>query len=259
MRAAEAQAGSKLCVIVGRLMLRQGRHQCAVLRQRVFDGLDGLIAEGQFLPSAAALTVGLGGIFCQALTELGAVMDKDSPCLTKAGIELGQGVQQGGIILAVPQDAGLVLIEAGVLRQGRRVTRTQLAQGIIHKPPPRSRAVANQKEILGSEEHRVEHIRKGCGIFCRHAVNGHFPLSATLQLNAGNELPIAGVDAPFQHRRLLFKADQFSICVGTGRLAAGEVDDGLQEVGLALRVLAVNDVAVLVEQHLLALVITKAL
>ena len=105
----------------------------------------------------------------------------------------------------------------------------------------------------------MEHIGKGCGIFCRHAVDRHFPLSATLQLNAGDELPIAGVDAPFQHRRLLFKADQFPICVGTGRLAAGEVDNGLQEVGLALRVLAVNDVAVLVEQHLQALVVAKAL
>ena len=105
----------------------------------------------------------------------------------------------------------------------------------------------------------MEHIGQGCGILCRHAVNGHFPLSATLQLNAGDELPIAGVDAPFQHRRLFFKADQFPICVGTGRLAAGEVDDGLQEVGLALRVFAVNDVAVLVKQYLLALVVAKAL
>ena len=230
-----------------------------MFRQRILDGLDGLIAEGQFLPSSTALTVGLGGIFRQALAELGAVMDKDSPCLTKAGIELGQGVQQGRVVLAVSQDTGLVLVEAGVLRQGRRVTGAQLAQGIVHKPPPRSRTVTDQEEILGGEEHRVEHIGKGCGIFCRHAVDRHLPLSATLQLNAGDELPITGVDAPFQHRRLFFKADQFPICVGTGRLAAGEVDDGLQEVGLALCVLSIDDVAVLIEQNLLALVITKAL
>ena len=54
------------------------------------------------------------------------------------------------------------------------------------------------------------------------------------------------------------KADELPVRVGPGTAAAGQVHDGLQQVGLSLGIFAVYDVAASVEGQLLAVVIAEA-
>ena len=53
----------------------------------------------------------------QALDEVGPVVDEQGPGLGHAQVELVQGVQQGGVLLPVPEYADLMLVEAAILRQ----------------------------------------------------------------------------------------------------------------------------------------------
>ena len=255
---AEAQPRRDLGGIVALLMRRQLSGNDGGLRQRIRDGPDGLVGQRQRLPAAAALVMGLRGVLLQLPAEAGPVADQHRAHHRQPLVELRQGVQQAGKLLAVPQDAGLVLVQAVVLRQRLGVPGPQLAQGQIHKPPAGRGAVPDQEQILRREEHRVQHVGQRGGVFRRHAVDGHLPLFAPVQLHAGHKLPVTGEDAALQQGALGVEADQLPVGVGAGRLAAGEIDHRLQQVGLSLGVLPVDHVAVGIEGQTLAAVVAEA-
>lgn len=200
----------------------------------------------------------LGGVLPQLFAEGRPVADQHRAHLNEPMVELRQGVQQAGKVLAVPEDTGLVLVQAAVLRQRLGVPGPQLAQGQIHELSPCRRAVPDEKQILRREKHRVQHVRESGGVFCGHTVNGHLPLFAPVQLDTGHKVPVTGQDAALQHRAGRVEADQLPFRVGAGRLAAGEIDHRFQKVGLALCVFAVDHVAVGVEGQALAVVVAKA-
>lgn len=107
----------------------------------------------------------LGGVLPQLFAEGRTVADQHRAHLNEPVVELRQGVQQAGKVLAVPEDTGLVLVQAAVLRQRLGVPGPQLAQGQIHEPSPCRRAVPDEKQILRREKHRVQHVRESGGVF----------------------------------------------------------------------------------------------
>ena len=151
-----------------------------------------------------------------------------------------------------------MLVKAAIFRQRFGVSGPQLAQREIHELPPCRRAVADEKQILRREEHRVQHVAERSGVFRRYAVDGHFPLFAAIELDVGHKLPVTGQDAALQHRARRVEADQLPVSVSAGRFAAGEIDNRLQQIGLALGIFAVDHVAVGVEGQALAAVVAKA-
>ena len=152
-----------------------------------------------------------------------------------------------------------MFIQPPVFRQGLGIPGPQLAQGHIHEPPPGRRSLPDEKQVLRREKHRVQHLRQVATVFGGHTVDGHLPPSAPVQENFRFKLPLPGLNMPHQPGPVPVKADEFPVRVGTGTAAAGQIHNGLQQVGLSLGIFAVYDVAASVEGQLLAVVIAEAL
>ena len=202
--------------------------------------------------------MGLPGMDCQRLDIPGPVADQNCPHLAQPVVEVRQGVQQLGIFVAVPQDPGLLVIQPPVFRQGLGIPGPQLAQGLVHEPPPGRRPLPDKKQILRGEKHRVQHLGQVAAVSGGHAVDGHPPPSAPVQENFRFKLPFPGLNMPHKASPVPVKADELPVRVGPGTAAAGQVHDGLQQVGLSLGIFAVYDVAASVEGQLLAVVIAEA-
>ena len=152
-----------------------------------------------------------------------------------------------------------MVIQPPVFRQGLGIPGPQLAQGLVHEPPPGCRPLPDEKQVLRGEKHRVQHLGQVAAVSGGHAVDGHPPPSAPVQENFRFKLPLPGLNMPHQPGPVPVKADELPVRVGTGTAAAGQVYDGLQQVGLSLGIFAVYDVAASVEGQLLAVVIAEAL
>lgn len=100
----------------------------------------------------------------------------------------------------------------------------------VHEPPPRRRAVADEKEVFGREKHRVQHIRERCAVFRGDAVDRHLPPPAAREGDLRLERALAREDVPHELRPLTLEAEQLPVGARAGALAAGEVDDRLQQV-----------------------------
>ena len=203
--------------------------------------------------------MGPPGMDRQRLDIPGPIADQHRPHLAQPVVEVRQGVQQLGIFVAVPQDPGLVVIQPPVFRQGLGIPGPQLAQGLVHEPPPGRRPLPDEKQVLRGEKHRVQHLGQVAAVSGSHAVDGHPPPSAPVQENFRFKLPLPGLNMPHQPGPVPVKADELPVRVGPGTAAAGQVHDGLQQVGLSLGIFAVYDVAASVEGQLLAVVIAEAL
>ena len=162
------------------------------------------------------------------------------------------------MLLTVPEDAGLVLIQPPVFRQCLGVPGPQLAQGQIHEPPPLRRPRPDEKQILRAEEYGVQHVGQRRVGLSGHTVDRHFPAFAAKELYIRGERPLPGQELRRDGRLLPVEADQLPVAVGAGAFTAGQIDHGLQQVGLALGVLAVDDVAAPVEVQRLPPVIAPA-
>ena len=173
-------------------------------------------------------------------------------------VELRQQVQQLRLVLAVPQDAGLVLIQPLVLPQCLAVPRPQLAQGCIHEPPPLRRPCPDKEQVLRREKHGVQHVAEGRAVLGGHTVHGHPPPPAPVQLHLRDELPIPGQDASLHPGLLALEAHQLPVAPRPWALSAAQVYDGLQQVCLALCVFTVDHVAVVVKGQGRAVVIPPA-
>ena len=91
-------------------------------------------------------------------------MDHQRPGLGHAQAEIVQGLKEGGIFRPVPQNAGLVLVEAVILPQGLGVPGPQLADGQIQEFPPGGRPLPDEVQVLRAEQHRGQDPRQlpGC-------------------------------------------------------------------------------------------------
>ena len=233
----------------------QDLHIC----RRIRDGGDGLVSDLQLFPSAGALPVVAGGVAVQRLGELLAVVDQNCPEADHPLVEVRQQLQEIRPLVAVPQDAGLVLIEPVILRQGGRVPGPQLAEGRVHEPPAGGGALPDEIQVVRTEEHGVVHLAQGSVVFCRHLIHPQFPPPVPIQLHPGPELPVPGEDPALQNGGGGVKADHLPVRPGPGGLPTGEIDDGLQQVGLALGVLPEDHVAGRVKGDLLMLVVAELL
>ena len=245
--------------MVGTLVLFKRRNKLRVGRKRIRDGLYRLVVERQLLPPAGALAVRLRGVLLERAAVPRPVVDQHRAYLAEPRVEVRQRREQLRILLAVAQDPRLVLVQAGVLRERLRVPRPQLAEREVHEPPPRRRAVADEKEVFGREKHRVQHIRERCAVFRGDAVDRHLPPPAAREGDLRLERALAREDVPHELRPLTLEAEQLPVGARAGALAAGEVDDRLQQVRLSLRVLAVNDVAARIKVQRRAAVVAEAL
>ena len=259
MGAGQTQPGGQLRLIVPGLVFLQGPGDILHRTQRVLHGFHGLIRQSQLLPLPGALPVGPPGTDRQRLDIPGPIADQHRPHLTQPVVEIRQGVQQLGIFVAVPQDPGLVVIQPPVFRQGLGIPGPQLAQGLVHEPPPGRRPLPDEKQVLRGEKHRVQHLGQVAAVFGGHTVDGHLPPPSPGQLNLRFKFPLPGPDLSHQPGPVRSEANKLPIRMGPGTAAAGQVYDGLQQVGLSLGIFAVYDVAASVEGQLLAVVIAEAL
>ena len=84
--------------------------------------------------------------------------------------------------MPVLQNAGLALVEFIKLRKVLGISRADLADGVIHEPPPCRRALLYEVQIIRTEQHRRERSGKlGRGFFDRvhryllsHALTQHY-------------------------------------------------------------------------------------
>ena len=239
------------------VMVALVRHEllkdCLLRRHRIGDGADGPVRERQLLPPSGAFAVGARGIVREELTEAGAIIDKHRAALRHAEVEIGERVEQRGVLLRVAQDARLVVVEAVILAQRRVVARAELGEREIHEAPPCRGAVADEQEIVGAEIDGVQHTREIARALAGDLIDAHFPALAAGQLN------LHGKVAAGEPCRVGFKGDHLLLRAGTGRLGAGEVDSGLEQIRLALRVLADNDVDRGIEGHALVRVVAEML
>ena len=182
-----------------------------------------------------------------------------SPRLRHAQVEVRQGCHEIRPLRAVPEKPGLVLVEALIFRQGRRVPGPQLAQRRVHEPPPGRRTLPDELEILRGEEYRIQYAAQLSGGFGRDPVDADFLFPARAGLNAADKVPVPGADGALQQKSSLPEPDQLPVRAGAVGPAAGEADHSLQQVGLALGVLPPDHVADGVEGDLLGLVVAKIL
>ena len=259
MGAGEAKTRGKLGVIVVALVRHELLKDCLLRRHRVGDGADGPVRERQLLPPAGAFAVGARGIVREELTEAGAVIDEHRAALRHAEVEIGERVEQRGVLLRVAQDARLVVVEAVILAQRRVVARAELGEREVHEAPPCRGAVADEQEIVGAEIDGIQHAREITRALAGDLIDAHFPALAAGQLNLHGKVAAAGKDAAGEPCRVGVKGDHLLLRAGAGRLGAGEIDGGLEQVRLALRVLADDDVDRGIEGHALVRVVAEML
>ena len=241
------------------LMLHQGRKQLLLREEGVVNGADRLISQLQLLPLAGALVVGLRRILRQRPAVTGPVVDQHRSHLTQPPVEVRQGGQQLGVVAAVPENAGLVLIEPVVFRQCLPVPGPQLAEGQVHEPTAGGSPLPDEHQILRGEEHGVQHVGEGGVVLGGNAVDTGLTAAATEQLHLRAELPVPCKHLPQDVGLVPVEADELPVRSGPWRLAAGEIDHGLQQIRLALSILAVDDVAAVVEGQGLPVVVAEAL
>ena len=199
------------------------------------------------------------GVDGQGLHIPRPIADEHRSHLAQPPVKVGQGVQQLRILVTVPEDAGLVFIQPPVFRQGLGIPGPQLAQGHIHEPPPGRRSLPDEKQVLRREKHRVQHLGQVAAVFGGHTVDGHLPPPSPGQLNLRFKFPLPGPDLSHQPGPVRSEANKLPIRMGPGTAAAGQIHNGLQQVGLSLGIVSIDHVAAFIKGQLLAVVIPEAL
>ena len=96
-------------------------------------------------------------------------------------------------------------------------------------------------------------------VFGGHTVDGHLPPPSPGQLNLRFKFPFPGPDLSHQPGPVRSEANKLPIRMGPGTAAAGQIHNGLQQVGLSLGIVSIDHVAAFIKGQLLAVVIPEAL
>ena len=134
---------------------------------------------------------------------------------------------------------------------GGKVAGVQLAQRRVQKPPPSFRCPFDKAQVPGVEHHSRKTARKACRTLGRCTVHRCIPPGPLCVRRAHRDahsgrvvrflilLPGALGDG-FQHRECFPAAHKLGILAAPEAFAAGQQPDGLQQVRLALTIVAAD-------------------
>ena len=198
-------------------------------------------------------------IFLQSLAEPRTVVDEHRAALRHAQVEFRQGIEQRWIFLAVAQDARFVFVRSVIVGEGLGVARAQLAERVVHESSSGRRAVADQQQILGAEIDRAEHVAQLAALFCRHFVDEDLSPPARGKGDLKQKLARAGKSVRPDRALALSEGDELLFRPCARRPCARQIDDRFEQICLALRVFADNDVAVRRKRNVQRVVIAEGL
>ena len=187
------------------------------------------------------------GRLTQPLDKVRPVMDQQRSCLGHAHGKLIQCVQQGGLFLAVPQNAGLVLVEPLIFRKCLRVPGPKLADAIIQKAPPGGGSFSDQIQVLRAEQHTLKNTGQLAAVFQLDAVRPQYPPRPPVQLRLQQKIPLPCKHMPLQKGVIHAELDQLPVISGP-MADAGEIGHRLQQIRLSLGVVTVDHIDIRVKR-----------
>ena len=164
----------------------------------------------------------------QTLDKVGPIVDEQCPHLGHAQVKVVQGGQQGGVLVPVPQDAGLVFIQPPVFRQGLGVPGAELTDGAVQKPPPGGGPLPDKIQVLRAEQHRVQHPRQLPGVFQPDPVGEELSGAAPGQLGLHHKGAAPAFDGSPDMGGGPVHADHLPVIPGPVGPGGGQIGDGLQ-------------------------------
>ena len=167
-----------------------------------------------------------GGRLPELFHKVGTVVDEHRPGLGHAERELVQGLQERRLLLAVPQNPGLVLVEPLVLRQGLGVAGPQLADALVQEAAPLRGPLPDEVEVLRAEEHALKKPGELPDVLQRHAVGLQLPSRPPVELRFQQVLPLVGGNAPLQEGMVHPELDELPV-IPSPVADPGEVGHGL--------------------------------
>ena len=187
------------------------------------------------------------GRLTQPLDKVRPVMDQQRSCLGHAHGKLVQRVQQGGLFLAVPQNAGLVLVKPLIFHKCLRVPGPKLADAVIQKAPPGGGSFPDQIQVLRAEQHTLKNTGQLAAVFQLDAVRPQHPPRPSVQLRLQQKLSISGKHIPLQKGVIHAKSDQLPVISGP-MADAGEIGHRFQQIGFSLGVITVDHIDIRVKR-----------
>jgi len=142
------------------------------------------------------------------------VVDEDGAGLGHAQGELVQGIQQGGLLRPVPEDAGLVLVEPVVLGQGGGVAGPELADALVEEAPPCGGPLPDEGEVLGAEQHGIQNAGQLPGVFQPYPVREQLFPARPGQPGLQSEVPFPGKELPLDEGRVHAELDELAVVPG---------------------------------------------
>ena len=197
-----------------------------------------------------------GGRLIEAHGKRRAVADQLCRGPGHAVGEFIQRVQQGGLFPPVLEDAGLVFIKPVEVGQNLGVAGSDLADGVVHEPPPHRRALLDEIQIVRAEEHGVDRVGKlPGGLFGGVHQDTLGPAGGEAEVHG--LLPPVAVHIGQDVRPVGAEAHQLFIKPCPEAPAHGEHIDGLQQGGLSLGVFSADDIGAGVKIRRLKGIIAK--
>ena len=259
MRSRKTHPRHPLCAVMFCLMLLQLGINGVGRGKGIRHGPDRFVAERELLPSAGAFPVRDKRVFLQPLAKARAVIDQHRAGARHPLVEFRQRVEKSGILLAVAQNARFVLVGTGILRKRGFIARTELAKRPVHKPPSCRRSVSDEEQILRTEKNRAQYGGQVACAFGAYLIDAHFAPLAGRKKNLHKKAAVSRENLPAQRALAASEGDQLAVLSGAGGPAAGKIADRLEKIGLALRVLTDDDIAVRRKGDLLFAVIAEIL
>ena len=187
------------------------------------------------------------GRLTQPLDKVRPVMDQQRSRLGHAHGKLVQCVQQGGLFLAVSQNAGLVLVKPLIFRKCLRVPGPKLADAVIQKAPPGGGSFPDQIQVLRAEQHTLKNTGQLAAVFQLDAVRPQHPPRPPVQLRLQQKLSISGKHIPLQKGVIHAELDQLPVISGP-MADAGEIGHRFQQIRLSLGVVTVDHIDIRVKR-----------
>ena len=187
------------------------------------------------------------GRLTQPLDKVRPVMDQQRSRLGHAHGKLVQRVQQGGLFLAVSQNADLVLVKPLIFRKCLRVPGPKLADAIIQKAPPGGGSFSDQIQVLRAEQHTLKNTGQLAAVFQLDAVRPQHPPRPPVQLRLQQKIPLPCKHMPLQKGVIHAELDQLPVISGP-MADAGEIGHRLQQIRLSLGVVTVDHIDIRVKR-----------